>query len=264
MKKMTDIVLAVMMLLTCIPVFAYEVPQPEGGMKFESNWAMMCGLIGIVYEEEGYRVEVELFNQEECTGTLWEYSCYYNEEKDILESISSRKIGYTLNIETLDRTFDEYEYDGIDDLDNTTVFSLSEDGALSWKDGHENMGADLEFRDIGCFDGVWRNDEEEVYTEFHWEGLFDENTYYYSIFIARGADDHYADFHMIGEYNPETGKLECYDTDNIPIEDAEDFFAAEEAGEPFDMFFSGLGNGKILYETANGIELEYDLLGPES
>jgi uncharacterized membrane protein YhhN len=56
---------------------ADEMPQPEGGKKFEGQWAMMCGLVDIVYEEEGYRVSVDLYNQEEKTGTLWQYSCYY-------------------------------------------------------------------------------------------------------------------------------------------------------------------------------------------
>ncbi len=256
------VVTALIMICSLAP--AEGMPQPEGGKKFESNWAQMCGLITIDYEEEGYRVSVDLYNQVENTGTLWEYSCFYNEEKDILESVSSRKIAYALEMETLDRSFGEYEYEGVDDEGMTTVFALSEDGALSWEDGHEHMGQDLEFRNIGCFEGVWRNDDAQVYAEFIWEGLFDENTYCYSVFIARGSGDQYADAHMAGAYDPETGKLECYDTGDEAVTDAEVIFAAQDAGQPCDASFSVLGNGRILFETENGIELEYDLLGPES
>ncbi len=266
MRKTMCILLAAMTALCLLGAAAQadEIPQPEGGKKYESSWGMMCGLVEITYEEEGYRASVDLYNMDDHTGILWEYSCYYSEEKDILESISSRKIGYTLNPDTLDRTYGEYEYEGVDSIEETSEFSLSPDGVLSWKDGHEGIGQDLEFRNIGRFDGVWRNDAEEVYAEFHWEGLYDENTYCYSVFIGRGADDHYFSFHMIGEYNPENGKLECYDTDITAIRDTEDFLIARDAGQPFDAFFSPLENGNLLYETANGIELEYDLLGPES
>ncbi len=263
MKKMMSIALSLMMALALMSAAALadEMPQPEGGKKFEGQWAMMCGLVDIVYEEEGYRVSVDLYNQEEKTGTLWEYSCYYIGEKDALESISSGKNGYTLNPVTLDRDFSEYAYEGIDEMDQTTVFSLSEDGALRWQDGRENQGQDLEFRRIGAFEGVWRNEAEEIYTEFHWEGLYDEDTYFYSIFVGQGEEE----LHLVGLYNAENGKLECFDTAVTPVASTEDYLIARENGKAFDAVFSDLGNGKLLYdETADGIELEYDLLGPES
>lgn len=261
MKKTMSFILALMTALTliCTAALADSVPQPEGGKKFESNWGMMCGLIEIVYEEEGYRVSVDLYNQAENTGTQWEYSCYYNEQKDILESISSRKIGYALNLLTMVKAYGEYEYDGLDDEDKTTVFSLSADGALRWADGHENMGQDLEFRDIGRFGGVWQNEEEAIYAEFYWEWLLDENMYCYTVFMARGEED----FYLMGLYNPQAGKLECYKT-AAGIQDAEDFFAAQDAGQPYDAVFTDLGSGRLLYEAGNGIVLEYDALGPVS
>jgi hypothetical protein len=146
-------------------------------------------------------------------------------------------------------------------MDQTTVFSLSEDGALRWQDGRENQGQDLEFRRIGAFEGVWRNEAEEIYTEFHWEGLYDEDTYFYSIFVGQGEEE----LHLVGLYNAENGKLECFDTAVTPVASTEDYLIARENGKAFDAVFSDLGNGKLLYdETADGIELEYDLLGPES
>lgn len=263
MKKMLCMALAMMLALSLIgtAVLAEEFPQPEGGKKFESCWGFMGGLITINYEEEGYRVMVDLYNQSENTGTIWEYSCYYNEEKDVLESISSRKSGYTLDPETLNVTLGEPEYEGLDLDDNTSVFSLSEDGALTWTDGRENTGSELEFRDIGNFAGVWRNEAEDVYAEFQWDGLYDENTYFYYIFLARGED---AEFRYVGAYDPEAGKLICYDADAVGAEDAQGLFEALNAGTPCDAAFTDLGNGKLLYEGEGTIELEYDLMGPES
>lgn len=265
MKKMTSFLLALMMALTlsCTLALADEAPQPEGGKKFEGNWAMRGGLVEIVYEEEGYRVSVDLFNQDDGTGILWQYACYYSEEKDALESVSSSKAGYALDLLTLDRTFGECAYEGVDDAEETTVFTLSADGALTWKDGRENMGQDLEFRSIGRLEGVWKNEAEDVYTELHWEGLLDENTYFYTVFIGRGEEA----FHMAGLYDPKTCSLICYDTDAAPIRDAEDLFAAQDAGKPWDWnaLFSDLGGGKLLLTMDNGaVELEYDLLGPAS
>ncbi len=266
MKKMLSLGLAMMLAFTliCAITAAAEVPQPEGGKKFESDWAKMNGLIEIVYEEEGYRVMVDLYNQVDQIGTQWEYSCYYVEEKDALVSISSCKSGYTMNPETMEITRGDYEYEGLDEENKESVFSLTEDGALEWFDGHEDMGADLEFRDIGRFAGVWRNDEEEVYTEFLWLGLYDESTWGYSVFIHRGGEEQYTDFNMEGIYSPETGKLEASGTAISMIRNAEGHYDAQEDGETYEAIFSWIGDGKILYETANGIELEYDILGPES
>ena len=73
------------------------------------------------------------------------------------------------------------------------------------------------------------------------------------------------ELHFVGLYNAENGKLECFDTAVTPVASTEDYLIARENGKAFDAVFSDLGNGKLLYdETADGIELEYDLLGPES
>ncbi len=44
-------------------------------------------------------------------------------------------------------------------------------------------------------------------------------------------------------------------TKNAPGE-----YDSKDGGETADAFFSMLENGKLLYETANGIELEYDIM----
>ena len=116
---------------------------------------------------------------------------------------------------------------------------------LNWKEGRENAGADLAFSNIGTFEGVWANEAEEVEVEIFWEGGRNENTFYYTAYIFRGAGDTLVSFTMQGLYNPETGKLEvaeAYDPDG---------------NDTYDAFFSMTEDGKLLYETANGIELEY-------
>ena len=265
MKKIIAVLLVVMSALClCFGALADEIPQPEGGMKFESTWAKMNGLVEICYEEEGYRVLVDLYNEVDGTGNEWEYACFYVEEADALVSFSSLKRAYALDPDTLDRTFGENEYEGIDDEDTTSIFALTDDGALVWLDGHENMGADLEFTDIGDFEGVWRNDDEDVYVEMWWQGLYDEESFFYAVYIHRGGEDQYADFHMVGLYNDESGKLEALGTAVTAVLNADGTYTETEDGETYEAFFSDLGDGSILFETDNGIVLEYDLLGPES
>ena len=94
MKKLVSIILAIVMaaMLLCVSASADEVPQPEGGKKFESNWAIFGMTVRIVYEEEGYRVYIRSTDPDTLSGTEWEYSCFYNEEKDALLSVSSSRI----------------------------------------------------------------------------------------------------------------------------------------------------------------------------
>lgn len=68
--------------------------------------------------------------------------------------------------------------------------------------------------------------------------------------------------HLAGAYDPASGRLACYDA--APIRDAEDIFAARDAGKPCDAFFTNLGGGRLLLEMGDAVQLEYDILGPES
>ena len=270
MKRIIALIMALTMatVLMIMPVAAEEsktaaetVPeeyqQPEGGLKFEGNWAIMDGLVEIVYEEEGYRVYIELYNQDNMSGEIWEYACYYNEEKDVLESVTSRKHTYSTDPETYEVNDNEAEYEGFDEEGQMTVFAIDENGRLTWADGRENAGADLEFQPIGEFQGIWRNEEENVYVEIDWRGLTDEETFFYYVFIRRGAEEQYTEFSMTGLYNPDTDKLECSGSATSFTRNAEGGFDAAEDGETYDAFFSDMGNGRLLFETENGIELEY-------
>ena len=90
MKKMISMILAVIlvMALACTAM-ADEIPEPEGGKKFNSNWAVQNAVIEIYYEEEGYRVSITSEDPDEGVGTEWFYNCLYIEDEDALLSISS-------------------------------------------------------------------------------------------------------------------------------------------------------------------------------
>ena len=98
MKKTLYVLLTAALIasLAVCAALADEVPQPEGGKKFEGRWALRGALMDIVYEEEGYRVHLEMYNPDDLTGQVWEYSCHYNGEKDVLESVSSSKYPYSV------------------------------------------------------------------------------------------------------------------------------------------------------------------------
>ena len=237
------------------------VPQPEGGKKFESDWAIAGGLVEIYYEEEGYKVSLAIQN-EDGTGSLWEYACYYAEDTDSLVSVSSSRDDFTISPDTGDTVYAGNAYEGIDEEGKETMFSIDAHGCLIWKDGHENAGADLEFVNIGRFDGVWRNEAEEVEAEFLWNGLT-EDEMFYTVYITRGKTDgdHYTIFLMNGDYAPATGKLTAEGTCTLFTRNASGEYDSSEDGETYDAFFSKLENGNLLYETANGIALEYDIMG---
>ena len=236
-------------------------PQPEGGKKFESDWAIVGGLAEIIYEEEGYRVTLTINNQD-GTGALWQYSCYYVEDTDSLLSVSSSRTNFTINPNNGETVYGDVAYEGIDEEGMETTFSIDDHGCLIWKDGHDDAGAGLEFANIGRFDGVWRNEAEEVEAEFMWNGLT-EDEMFYTVYITRGKTDgdQYTVFLMNGAYDAANNKLAAEGTATQFIKNASGEYEASEDGETYDAFFSMMGDGRLLFETANGIELEYDIMG---
>lgn len=268
MKKLMSILLTLILAMTLVcTAAADEVPQPEGGKKFETHWAAQNTVVRIDYEEEGYRVSVVSEIPAEGTGIEWFYNCYYHPEDDTLVSISSSKQTYTFTPvepfengefdpeqamdEDDEKTYAPAEYDGFDDEDTVSVFSIDEKGRLNWKDGHENAGADLEFANIGRFGGDWTNDDEGVHVTIEWAC----DSFFYVVVIHRVSPDgaQHAIYAMTGLYNEETEKLECTGAVYMVGEDNK-----LGEGEECDAFFSIMENGGILYETANGIELEED------
>ncbi|MCR4876425.1 MAG: hypothetical protein K5922_04565 [Clostridiales bacterium] len=258
MRKMLCVLMAVMMagLFACAAM-ADEIPQAEGGKKFEGDWALRGGLVQIVYEEEGYRVQVFL------SGSEWEYSCYYHEDTDSLVSVSSSRTDYTVDPVMMEKVYGEPVYEGLDEEGQNAEFTLDAEGFLHWNDRRDNAGADLQFMSIGRFSGVWKNEEEEVEAQFMWDGLEDEEKFEYTVYIQRGLTgaEHYTLFLMTGTYDPGTGKLSCSGTCTQFTKNAAGEYDTEEDGETYDAYFSMTADGKVLFETANGIELEYDMMG---
>lgn len=264
MKKMISILLAIMMVsvLACV-ASADEVPQTEAGKKFESDWAIPGGLAQIDYEEEGYRVTLEIRNDDE-TGATWEYACYYHEDTDCLSSVSSSRTNFTIDPDTGEKIPGETVYDGLDDEDKGTEFTIDADGFLIWKDGHEDAGAGLKFANIGRFEGVWKNEAAETEAEFKWNGTSDDDMFY-TVNIIRGKTDGdlYTSFLMNGTYDPATGKLTADGTCTVFKKNADGEYTSEDDGESYDAIFSKMEDGRVLFETDNGIELEYDMLGAQ-
>ena len=240
------------------------VSQPEGGKKFERDWAIAGGLAEIYYEEEGYRVTLTVENND-GTGALWQYACYYQEDTESLLSFSSSRTDFTINPDTGDTVYGDTVYEGIDEEGQGTEFTIDADGCLIWKDGHDDAGAGLRFVNIGRFEGVWRNEAEEVEARFMWNGL-SEDEMFYTVYITRGKTDgdHYTNFLMNGTYDPATGRLSAYGTCILFTRNASGEYESSEDGETYDAFFSMMEDGRLLFETANGIELEYDIMGSQS
>lgn len=263
MKKLFSILLAIMMIgAVACAAYADEVPQPEAGKKFESNWAIPGGLAQIVYEEEGYRVDIDI-TKEDGTGANWQYNCFYQEEGDCLASIAASRTNYTIDPNTGDKVYGEAVYEDFAE-EKYSEFTIDADGFLIWKDAHDDAGAGLKFVNIGGFgvEGLWKNKEAEVEVLFQWCGAT-EDEMKYTVNILRGntEGDHYSDFLMDGTYDPATGKLSAYGTCTECKKNANGEFERTEDGENYEAFFSMTEDGKVLFETENGIELEYDMLG---
>ena len=260
MKKLTCILTAIILLcMTAFAASADSLPQAEGGKKFESDWAIPGGNAEIVYEDQGYRIAIDILNKEEETGSEWEYSCYYHEDTDCLMSVASSRKTYIRDPYTNERTYAESTYDGFDDENQATVFTIDKDGFLIWKDGREDAGAGLKFTDIGLFDGQWKNEAEETEAEFQWNGfLYSDMSY--TVFITRGKTDaeRYTIFTMKGTYDPAAGKLTAEGTCTLYTKNASGGYDESNDGETYDAIFSMTKDGKVLYETDNGIELEYN------
>ena len=266
MKKIVSIILALMtaMTLLCVSANADEIPQPEGGKKFETNWAIYGMTVQINYEEEGYRVYIRSTDPFEHQGSEWEYSCFYNEEKDALLSVSSSKNSYIEDPVTSDIQRGPYEYQDLDEDSQTTVFAIDEDGYLTWEDGRGQDGADLVFSDIGAFEGYWQSEDGKTFAEISWSDSEIGDEYGYNVFLHDEGDESYADYSMHGLYDAKTGKLTVTGQVTICRLNAEGGYDMEEipadAEDPAELIFSNLGNGRILLERDNGIELVYDFL----
>ena len=268
MKQLTIVIIAVMLAFLCCAAMAEEYPEPEGGKKFSTNWAIFDMTVEINYEEEGYRVYIKSDDPYEHKGTEWEYSCFYNEERDELISISSSKNPWNMDPATGNDVRGEYEYQGLDDEGQETTFRIDEAGYLIWQDGRGDDGADLVFSEIGTFEGYWKSENGLICADIEWSDSEIGDEYGYNVFLHDEGDESYAEYVLHGLYNRETGKLETTGSVTIYRLNVEGSYDAEEIPadpeDPLEIIFSDMGNGRILLERDNGYELVYDIMGGDS
>ena len=266
MKKLPAMILALILAAAlCCGALAEEVPQPEGGKKFASNWAIFDMTVEITYEEEGYRVYIKSTDPYEFKGTEWEYSCYYVEEKDALVSVSSSKNDFTEDPETREITRGEPIYQDLDGEGQEAVFTINENGSLEWRTGRGDEGADLEFTDIGAFEGFWNSEDGKISADIYWSDSEIGDEYGYTVYLHDEGDESYANYTLHGLYNPNSGKLVTTGSVSINRLNAEGGYDEEivpaDPDEPWEIIFSNLGNGRILLERDNGYELVFDMMG---
>ncbi len=252
MKKLMALLMAVMMMALLCAASGEEAPAVDpAGLKFDSDWAVEDGIMHIYQEEEGYRVDIKLYNQE-TGGSVWEYSCLYNGQEDQLVSVSALRRDFTLD-DMLEEVYAEesaYEFFA----ENESIFIINDEGLLLWNDPVDHAGDGLTFRNIGRFEGNWKGDHVKVRI------VYDEFEGFYSVLLTRVGDETtYTDFLMNGVYNPETGKLEALGTATTFTLVNGEYVAGEEDGETYEAFFSWNENGTLIFEAENGIELEWDL-----
>ena len=266
MKKLFAMILALTLAATlCFGALADEVPQPEGGKKFESDWAIFGMTVNINYEEEGYRVYIKSSDPYEHRGSEWEYSCYYHEDEDALVSVSSSKNDYTEDPESGYPNRGEPIYQGMDTEGNETVFTINAEGLLEWKDGRGQDGADLQFTNIGRFEGFWISEDGKISADIYWSDSELAGEYGYTVYLHEEGDESYANYNLHGLYNPGSGKLVTTGSVSINRLNADGGYDEEvvpaDPNEPWEIIFSSLGGGRILLERDNGYELVYDLMG---
>ena len=113
--------------------------MPPEAAAYEGTWQCDRAIADIVWEEEGFRVNIT-WGSSAWEHTEWEYSCFYHKEDNSLVSMP-------FGIRT------EYVYDDNGEMvsskevynDGCAAFSLDADGRLIWTDEKENAGEGMRF-----------------------------------------------------------------------------------------------------------------------
>lgn len=259
MKKWFSMLLALVMVgMIACAALADETPQPEGGKKFEGDWTIAGGIALIDYEEEGYKVSVDILNSKDNTGSVWEYSCYYKEDRDSLLSVSSSRTNYTYDLDTNEKKFGTPVYEGLDEENQATEFTIDQDGLLIWKDGHDDAGAGLKFANNGAFEGVWKNEADAIRAEIRWNGAT-EDEMFYTLFITVGKTDgdRYVDYIMNGFYDAKTGKLNAMGTRTVFTKNEKGEYDSDDDSNNYNTVLSKTEDGKVVLEAEYNAILEY-------
>ena len=92
------------------------------------------------------------------------------------------------------------------------ILYFDEDGnsvspLYTWQDGRGQDGADLEFTDIGAFEGCWRSDDGKTFAAIIWNDSELGDEYGYDVYLYDEGEMSYAEYSAHGLYDPQTGKL---------------------------------------------------------
>ena len=142
MKKLTAIILALLLTLLGCAALAEEASMPAGAEAFEGVWQCDRATAALYWEEEGFKVLIT-WGSSAWEETEWEYSCYYNEEDHTLSAVpfgTRTEVVYGEDGEPVSAT-EAYN-------DGEAVFSLDADGCLLWQDLKENAGEGMRFEKL--------------------------------------------------------------------------------------------------------------------
>ena len=199
MKKLTAILLTMALLLTGA-AFAEEEeypPMPAEAGVFDGFWK--CGDMNLTmdWEEEGFRVDISLTEDDQKTAE-WEYSGFFNaEDCSVVSMPTGRRTNYTYDDAGNEACSIAYE-------DGEATFTIDTEGRLRWQDAKEDAGKDLAFVKIGTrqFEGVWACGRASMEVVFEEEG--------YRVFISWGSSAaEHTEWEYSCLYNAENNTLEA-------------------------------------------------------
>lgn len=124
-------------------------PMPEAAAAFEGAWQCGRATLEMYWEELGFKVLIR-WGGSAWDVAEWEYSCFYNEENNTIESMPfglRTDLVYGDNGEVVSST---EIYD-----DGEATFALTEDGFLTWDDMKENAGEGMLFEKLPVYDSMF-------------------------------------------------------------------------------------------------------------
>ena len=180
MKRFVLSVLAMLMILTAaVTVCAQdntEITVPE---NYKGAWACERAAIDMIRKDSGY-VAVIRWGSGADMMTVWQYTLGYDAENDCLadNGTGTKTIIKSTENGDSERT-DEY-------TDGTARFSINDAGMLTWEDGKEDSGHDMQFEKMD-YSGFMPTQEQFIEDYFHVIGAYHQGTAGSSLAAAQAA-----------------------------------------------------------------------------
>lgn len=244
MKKLFALVLALCLAAAAAAAFAeedddfayYPDDYPES-RPYVSTWVAENGDWRIeMYGEDGGIKPYVVHRLGDNLEDAWEYAVALNPERTALTAVPFG-LHYRQDTVTGDWTEKYYE-------DGDAVFTLDENGRLTWTDLKEDAGKGLEFEKIGNFyGGRWmKGDDTEVQFYDWYDGEYDIRCFRYNENLELDGDAI-----LKGAYDPETDTVTAYG-----------FF---DPDAPFTVVFSYDENNNVVWtENGESTVMEYSMM----